>query len=85
MPGSPSPVVAEAASNFAGHSLIDALGSVVIANTPLQMVEQTVKMLGVTDKPFLRASVGGAAAVAIGAAIPSRHGVRAQAALAWPG
>ena len=48
----------EAASNLGGDSVIDRIGDVVVANTPLPMVEETIKRLGVTDKPFLRANVG---------------------------
>ena len=76
---------AEAISNFAGHSLLDALGSFVIANTPMPIVERTIRHLGVTDKPFLRGGVGAVLALGIGMAVPSRRRGRAQVALAAGG
>lgn len=77
--------LAELISNLAGHSLLDLLGSATIANTPLPIAEKTVKYLGVTDKPFLRAAVGGALAMTTGTAAPGRRRPRAQLVLALGG
>lgn len=75
----------EAVSNLGGHSLLDALASVAVANTPLPVVERTIALLGVTDKPFLRAGAGGTLALAIGAAAPGRRRARQQLGLAAAG
>lgn len=64
--------VAEAASNVAGDSLVDRAGKVTIATTPLPVVEQTIKYLGVTDKPFLRANLALAGASLVGLALPKQ-------------
>lgn len=75
----------EAVSNLSGDSLIDRLADLAVANTPLPMVEETIKHLGVTDKPFLRANVVAALALAAGLAIPGRRSLGVQAVLAATG
>ena len=75
----------EAGSNLAGGSLIDRLGDLVVASTPLPLVEETIKHLGITDKPFLRATLALQVASAIGLAIPGRRSSPAQALLAAVG
>lgn len=68
----------EAVSNLGGDSLIDRLGSVAVANTPLPVVEETIKRLGVTDKPILRANLIAALAATVALAIPRRRPAKAQ-------
>ena len=75
----------EAASNLGGDSLIDRVGDVLVANTPLPLVEETIKRLGVTDKPVLRANVGLMLAAAIGTVLPGRRSLSSQVALAGAG
>lgn len=74
--------IAETLTNLAGTSLIDGLGSRAVATTPLPVVERTIEQLGVTDKPFLRATIGGTASIAVGSLLARDRGPRAQLVLA---
>lgn len=65
--------------------MVDRLGAHAVAVTPLPLVEETVKRLGVSDKPLLRATVAGQLALAVGALVPGRRSAAAQAVLAGAG
>ncbi|GAB2775730.1 hypothetical protein GCM10027020_31190 [Nocardioides salsibiostraticola] len=61
----------ERGAAISGRSLVDAIGRVVVDRVPLPVVEETVRFLGTTDKPFLRANLVGGVALAAGLAAPS--------------
>jgi len=77
--------LAEAASNLAGDSLIDRAGDVAVATTPLPVIEETIKRLGTTDKPFLRANLMAGGALAIGLLGSRRGSLSRQVLLAGAG
>ncbi len=59
-----------------GRSLVDLIGRVVVDLAPLPVVEETVRFIGTTDKPLVRANIVAGAAVVAGLATPSRGSSR---------
>jgi DMSO/TMAO reductase YedYZ molybdopterin-dependent catalytic subunit len=56
---------AELAAVARGSSIVDRVGRIAVDTTPLPVVEETIRFLGTTDKPLVRASaLAGAAALA---------------------
>lgn len=63
----------ERLASRSGDSLVDWIGQVVVDLVPLPVVEESIRFLGTTDKPALRANLVAGAALAAGLATPGRQ------------
>lgn len=64
--------VVEKIASTKGQSLVDRIGRVVVDIAPLPVVEETVRFIGTTDKPLVRANIVGGTALIAGLAAPGR-------------